>query len=235
VPGLAELAYTTLGGIVGATASGYFTRHHERRQLRAAVMDRVQAMTAITAGVRDVELGWAPMPRTVGGKPSLTSELGIKATLDGGADAEQAQREAFAGLIVAALAAGVPRRVTDFAAGAHERALECNVIALIDHRVGGVLGASAAELVQRADEYQRAAVGLLLHALWRPWQAKLSTRARIHDLRTEVEALHELQHATRTRVSQPEYTERLFGHLDPDGKRWQTWRITPESASDHAS
>ena len=79
------------------------------------------------------------MPRTVGGKPSLTSELGVKATLDGGADAEQAQREAFAGLIVAALAAGVPRRVTDFAAGAHERALECNVIALIDHRVGGVL------------------------------------------------------------------------------------------------
>ena len=92
MPGLAELTYTTLGGVVGAAASNYFTKHHERRQLRAAVMDRVHAMTAITAGVRDIELGWTPVSRTADGRLRLTSELGIKAALDGGADAEPAQR-----------------------------------------------------------------------------------------------------------------------------------------------
>jgi len=222
VPGLAELTYTTLGGVVGAAASGYFTKHHERRQLRAAVMERVHAMAAVTAGVRAVELGWAPVSGA--GDVRLTRELGLKVTLENGADAELAQREAFAGLTVAALAAGIPRRVTDFAAGAHERALECNVIALIDQRVGGVLG--GAELSRRAEEYQRAAVGLLLRTLWHPWRTKPTTRARIRDLRTEVETLHRLQHDARTRLGW--HTDRLFGHLDPDGERWRIWRITPE-------
>jgi hypothetical protein len=228
VPGLAELTYTTLGGVVGAAASGYLTKHHERRQLRAAVMDRVHAMAAITAGVRDIELGWAPVSPTADGRVRLTTELGIKATLDNGADAEPAQREAFAGLTVAALAAGIPRRVTDFAAGAHERALECNVIRLIDRRIGGVLGTAVDELTRVADEYQRAAVGLLLHTLWHPWRAKLSTRVRIRDLRTDVEALHQIQQATRARLSRPQHTALLFGHLDPAGRRWETWRITPK-------
>jgi len=227
VPGLAELTYTTLGGVVGAAGSNYFTKHHERRQLRAAVMDRVHAMTAITAGVREIELGWTPVSRTADGRLRLTSELGIKVTLDGGADAEAAQREAFAGLTVAALAAGVPRRVTDFAAGAHERALECQVIRLADRRVGGVLGSAADELTRAAGEYERAAVGLLLHTLWHPWRARLSARARIRDLRRDVGALDQVQRATRARLRQSPHTELLFDRLDPGGRRWEIWGIAP--------
>lgn len=226
MPGLAELSYTTLGGVVGAVASGYLTRHHERRQLRAAVMERLHAVVEVTAGVRDVEPGWAPVSRTADGRRRLTGVLGVRATLGDGADAEHAQREAFAGLTVAALAAGVPRRVTDFAAGSCERTLESHVIALVDRRIGGVLGATADDLVRLADEYQRAAIGLLLHVLWHPWRAKASTRARIRDLRTDVEALHRFQQAAREVLAQADNAERLSVHL---GERR---RITKDATSD---
>ncbi|GAA4496203.1 hypothetical protein GCM10023191_037930 [Actinoallomurus oryzae] len=214
MPGLAELTYTTLGGVVGAAASGYLTRHHERRQLRAAVMQRLHAVVEVTAGVRDVELGRPPVSRTADGRRRLTDVLGVRAVLGDGTDAEHAQREAFAGLTVAALAAGVPRRVTDFAAGSCERTLECTVIALADRRVGGVLGDDAEELVRRADEYQRSAVGLLLHRLWHPWRARPVTRRRIRDLRVDVGVLDRHQQAAREVLTRTEHVERLSAGLE---------------------
>ncbi|WP_252799297.1 hypothetical protein [Actinoallomurus spadix] len=226
-----ELTYSTVGGIVGATATGYLTRQHERRQLRAGVMQRLQTIAAITAGVRDIEIGWAPVRRAAGGRSHLTSGLGLRATLEGGADAEDALHEAFAGYEVAALAAGVPRRVMDFAAGSHERAFECEVIRIIDRRVGGVLGESVDVLMRAAEEYQRAATGLLLHALWRPWRARLRLRARIRVLRTEVAALHDLQEAARTRLVETETITLLFARLDPEQRRWETWKIPPAAGT----
>jgi len=213
VPGLAELAYTTAGGVVGAAASSWFGRQHERRLLRAEVMGRVQAMAVITAGVRDVAIGWAPLRRTAAGRARLTGELGVRAVLDGGADAEQALREAFAELSVAALAAGVPRRIMDFAGGAHERALECAVIALADRRLGGVLP-DAAGLMAAADAYQRGAVGLLIRTLWHPWRTRLTARARLRALRAEVAALEARQERARAVLADPEYADRLHRELD---------------------
>jgi hypothetical protein len=237
LPGLAELTYSTVGGIVGAAATGYMTRQHERRQLRAGVMQRLQTIAAITAGVRDIEIGWAPVSRAVGGRSHLTSGLGLRATLDDGVDAEDALHEAFAGFEVAALAAGIPRRVMDFAAGSHERVFECEVIRIIDRRAGGVLGESVDVLMRAAEEYQRAATGLLLHTLWRPWRARLHLRARIRVLRTDVAALHDLQEAARTRLIATENITLLFARLDPDQRRWETWKISPNpgTATPYAS
>jgi hypothetical protein len=237
MPGLAELAYSTVGGIAGAAATSYLTRHHERRQLRAGVMERLHAITAITAGVRDMEIGWAPVRRSAGGRSHLTSGLGLRATLDGGVDAEHALHEAFAGFGVAALAAGIPRRVMDFAAGSHERAFECEVIRIIDRRVGGMLGEAANELMRAAEDYQRAATGLLLHTLWHPWRARLNARARIGELRTDVAALHDLQQTARIRLVEADTVALLFAHLDPDERRWETWKVSPdrETAAPYAS
>ncbi|GAA4628609.1 hypothetical protein GCM10023196_045680 [Actinoallomurus vinaceus] len=231
LPGLAELAYSTVGGVAGAAATSYLTRHHERRQLRAGVMEGLHTIAAVTAGVHDVEIGWAPVHRAVGGRSHLTSGLGLRATLDGGVDAELALREAFAGFGVAALAAGIPRRVMDFAAGSHERAFECEVIRIIDRRVGGVLGDSVDELMRVAEEYRRAATGLLLHTLWHPWRARLNTRARIRALRTDVAALHELQETARARLVEADHVALLFARLDPGERRWETWKISPDGGT----
>ncbi|WP_433174215.1 hypothetical protein [Actinoallomurus sp. CA-150999] len=231
MPGLTELTYSTVGGVVGAAATSYLTRHHERRQLRAGVMEGLHGIAAITAGVRDVEIGWAPVHRAAGGRSHLTIGLGLRATLDGGADGELALRESFAGLGVAALAAGIPRRVMDFAAGSHDRVFECEVIRIIDRRIGGVLGESADELIRAAEEYQRAATGLLLHTLWHPWRARWNTRARIRALRTDVAALDALQETARTRLVETDNIALLFARLDPDGRRWETWKISPDGGT----
>jgi hypothetical protein len=228
VPGLAELTYSTAGGVLGAAVTSYLTRQHERRQLRAGVMERLHAIAAITAGVRDIQVGWAPVRQTVGGRLQLTSGLGLRATIDGGADAEDALHEAFAGFTVAALAAGIPRRVMDFAAGSHERVFESRVTGIIDRRLGGVLGESADELMRAAEEYQRAATGLLLHVLWHPWRARPHVRARIRALRTEVTRLHALQKAARTRLVETENVARLFARIDPEERRWESWNVSPE-------
>ncbi|MEU7260561.1 hypothetical protein AB0B21_32830 [Streptomyces rimosus] len=195
-----ELAYTTAGGVVGAAVTAYISRNHERRQLRSAVMDQLQRVWLIRAGVRDI------VPRRtgrsaaymVGGQLSATGELGFSAVLEDGSDAERTLREAVAGLVVASLSAGIPRRVLDFAGGGEERALQCEVIRLADQRVGGVLGESLEELMSACAEYREATAQLLLQALWHPWQVRWRMTVRIRALRTEVEALHRKQQAAVT-------------------------------------
>ncbi|MFI9230838.1 hypothetical protein [Streptomyces rimosus] len=195
-----ELAYTTAGGVVGAAVTAYISRNHERRQLRSAVMEQLQRVWLIRAGVCDI------VPRRTGrsaaymvsGQLSATGELGFSAVLEDGSDAERTLREAVAGLVVASLSAGIPRRVLDFAGGGEERALQCEVIRLADQRVGGVLGESLEELMTACAEYREATAQLLLQALWRPWQVRWRMTVRIRALRTEVEALHRKQQAAVT-------------------------------------
>ncbi|WP_284741471.1 hypothetical protein [Amycolatopsis sp. RTGN1] len=51
MPGLAELAYTTGGGVVGAALTNYFTKIQERRQLRAEVHRQLARVREISGGV----------------------------------------------------------------------------------------------------------------------------------------------------------------------------------------
>ncbi|WP_234318027.1 hypothetical protein [Streptomyces rimosus] len=195
MPGLMELAYTTVGGVVGAAVTTYISRNHERRQLRSAVMEQLQRVWLVRAGVCDIvpRRTGRPAAYMVGGQLSATGELGLSAVLEDGGDAERTLREAVAGLVVASLSAGIPRRVLDFAGGGEERALQCEVIRLADQRVGGVLGESLEELMTACAEYREATAQLLLQALWHPWQIRWRMTARIRALRTAVEALHHKQ------------------------------------------
>jgi hypothetical protein len=195
VGGVAGLAYTAAGGVVGAAVTAYVSRVHERRRLRADVMQQFHQVTAVRDAVSDV----VPRPagrvgREIGtARRSAALELGVTAVLEDGADAERALRAAFSGLVVAALSAGVPRRVLDFAGGAEERTLHCEVIRLVDLRAGGVLGEPLDALVTACEEYRQATAQLLLQALWHPWLARCRMYGRLRGLRRAVDALHHRQ------------------------------------------
>jgi hypothetical protein len=225
VPGLVELAYTTGGGVVGAALTNYFTKIQERRQLRAEVYRHLTKVREISGGIRGIKVGAAPHPSGTDRRPSIAVELGIVAVLDDGADAHHALRDALAELLTAVLVAGMPRRVADFAGGAHERLLDSALMMTIDRRVGGVLGAESERLVRATQEYQTAATGLLLAMLWRPWRTRLRLRCRIRALRTEVETLHRQQQELIAVLTQTEHASVLYEQLDPDGRRWDTWGL----------
>ncbi|MFD2473824.1 hypothetical protein [Amycolatopsis silviterrae] len=134
MPGLAELAYTTGGGVIGAALTTYLAKTQERRQLRAEVYRQLEAARAVSGGVHDIRIGLPP--NTAASRKSLADALGIAAVLEDGTDAHRALREALSELLTAVLVAGVPRRVADFAAGAHERVLECAIAATVAQRLG---------------------------------------------------------------------------------------------------
>ncbi|MEV6643795.1 hypothetical protein [Amycolatopsis sp. NPDC051371] len=225
MPGLVELAYTTGGGVVGAALTNYFTKVQERRQLRAEVHRTLAEVREISGGVRGIGIGAAPHPSGNDRRRSIADELGVAALLDDGTDAHHALREALADLLTAVLVAGMPRRVADFAGGAHERLLDSTLMLTIDRRLGGVLGAESGRLVRAAQEYQAAATGLLLAMLWHPWRTRLRLRRRITALRTEVEALHRQQQTAAEVLTRAEHAGTLYEHLDPDGRRWDAWGL----------
>jgi hypothetical protein len=124
-----------------------------------------------------------------------------------------------ADLVVAALSAGTPRRVLDFAGGGEERALQCEVVAVIDGRSGGVLGESLGELMTQCEEYRQATAQHLLRALWHPWRTRSGMRVRRRRLRQDAAALHRGQEAAMSLLAQPQYSDALAGlfgqHQDP--------------------
>ncbi|WP_234440835.1 hypothetical protein [Streptomyces rimosus] len=215
MPGWIDLAYTTAGGIIGAAVTNHLSRNQERRQLRAAVMQQLLRVTA----VRDTLCGIAPAqagsgPRHLGEtSPPATARFGVMGVTRDGHDVAPAQQEAIAGLVVAALSAGVPRRLLDFAGGGEERALQCDIIALLDHRLGGVLGDSLGELMRQSEEYRQATAQHLLRALWHPWQARLRMRALLRTMRRDVEALHRRQEAAMSVLARPEHRDALAERL----------------------
>ncbi|MGW6911138.1 hypothetical protein [Streptomyces sp. NPDC054940] len=210
-----DLAYTTAGGVVGAAVTNYLSRNQERRQLRAAVMQQLLRVAAVRERVCDI----VPSRREsssrylVGERRLATARFGVTAVLEDGRDAEQAQREAISELVVAALSAGIPRRVMDFAGGGEERALQCEVIGLIDVRLGGVLGESLEELMAQSEEYRQATAQHLLRALWHPWLTRLRLRARLRRLRQDVDALHRRQEAAMSVLAQPTHIDSLAERL----------------------
>lgn len=225
MPGWMDLAYTTAGGVVGAAVTNYLSMNQERRQLRAAVMQQLLRVAAVRDRVCDIvpSRRESPSRRLIGARPPATARFGVTAVLEDGRDAEHAQREAISDLVVAALSAGIPRRVLDFAGGGEERALQCEVIRVIDLRLGGVLGESLEELMTRCEEYRQATTQHLLRALWHPWQARLRMRARLHVLRQDVDALHRRQEAAMSVLAQPEHSRALAERLgrlpDQDPRR----------------
>ncbi|WP_208720065.1 hypothetical protein [Amycolatopsis circi] len=221
MPGLVELAYTTGGGVVGAALTNYFTKVQERRQLRAEVYRRLEATRAISGGVLEIRVGLPP--NTLTGRKSVANALGIVAVLEDGTDAHRALREALSELLTAVLVAGIPRRVADFAAGAHERVLESAVAATVDRRLGGIPDANSEQLTQAAQTYRAETTRLLLAVLWHPWRARLRTRSRIRKLRVAVHALHLQQEAAVAALTRPEQAEALHQRLDPDGTLRETW------------
>ncbi|MEU5259251.1 hypothetical protein [Amycolatopsis sp. NPDC021455] len=225
MPGLVELAYTTGGGVVGAVLTNYFAKIQERRQLRAEVYRHLAKVREISGGIRSIEIGAAPRPSGDDRRPSIAVELGVTALLGDGTDAHHALRAALADLLTAVLVAGMPRRVADFAGGAHERLFESTLMVTIDRHIGGVLGAESDRLVRATQEYQAAATGLLLEVLWRPWRTRLRVRRRIIALRTEVELLHRQQQSAMVVLTQAEHTSMLYGRLDPAGRRWEAWGL----------
>lgn len=207
---LMDLAYTTLGGVVGAALTNYLSRKQERRQLRATVMDCLHRVAAVRDEVRGIVPGRGRAPRYFVGRRLLATEhLKVTAVLDDGSDAEKALREAVSELVVASLSAGIPRRLLDFAAGGEERGLQCEVIRLADLRLGGVLGESAEELAARCDSYRQTTAQLLIRALWHPWQIRLRMHARISALRSEVEALHRMQETAISVLARSENADAL--------------------------
>ncbi|GGT46293.1 hypothetical protein GCM10014713_45350 [Streptomyces purpureus] len=211
MPGWMDLAYTTAGGVVGAVVTNYLSRNQERRQLRAAVMQQLLRVAAVRDRISDIVPSQreSPSRHTTGLRLLATARFGVTAVLEDGDDAEHAQREAISDLVVAALSAGVPRRVLDFAAGGEERALQCEVIRVIDLRLGGVLGDSLEELMTRCEEYRQATAQLLLRTLWHPWQTRWWRRVRLRALRQEVAALHRGQEAAMSVLAQPEHLDAL--------------------------
>ncbi|TWV41936.1 hypothetical protein FRZ03_20095 [Streptomyces misionensis] len=220
-----DLAYTTVGGVVGAAVTNYLSMNQERRQLRAAVMQQLLRVAAVRDRVGDIvpSRRESPPRYLVGERLLVTARFGVTAILEDGRDAEHAQREAISDLVVAALSAGIPRRVLDFAGGGEERALQCEVIRLIDQRLGGVLGVSLEELMAQCEEYRQATAQHLLRALWHPWQTRLRMRARLRALRQDVDALHRRQEAAMSVLARLEHTTALaerLGHLsDQDPQR----------------
>ncbi|MEU6865404.1 hypothetical protein ABZ924_19375 [Streptomyces sp. NPDC046876] len=196
-----DLAYTTAGGVVGGAVTNYLSRNQERRQLRAAVMQQLLRVAAVREGVYDI----VPSRRE--------TRFGVKPVLEDGRDAEHAQREAVADLVVAALSAGIPRRVLDFAGGGEERALQCKVVRVIDLRLGGVLGESLEELMTQCEEYRRATAQHLLRALWHPWRTRLRMRMRLRVLRRDAAALHRRYEAAMSVLTQPEHVDALTERL----------------------
>ncbi|MEU7789040.1 hypothetical protein [Amycolatopsis sp. NPDC049159] len=229
MPGLVELAYTTGGGVVGAALTNYFAKVQDRRWLRAEVHRQLAAVRELSGGIRGVAIGAAPPAPGDARQASIAAELGVAALLEDGTDARNALRAALADLLTAALVAGVPRRVADFAGGAHERLFESELARTIDRRAGSVLGAEADRLVRTAQEYQTAAAGLLLAVLWRPWRTRPRLRRRIAALRAEVGSLHLLQQEAIAVLTRPEHAATLYARLDPDGRRWETWGLEPPS------
>ncbi|MBB1160171.1 hypothetical protein [Amycolatopsis dendrobii] len=221
MPGLVELAYTTGGGVVGAALTNYFTKVQERRQLRAEVYRRLEAARAVSGGVREIRIGLPP--NTLPSRKTLADALGIVAVLEDGTDAHRALREALSELLTAVLVAGIPRRVADFAAGAHERVLEAATATTVDRRLGGVPGANAEQLTQAAQSYRAETTGLLLAVLWHPWRARLRTPGRIRQLRVAVHALHLQQEEAVAALTRAEQAETLHRRLDPDGTLRETW------------
>lgn len=200
---------------MGAVVTDYVTRTQERRRRRADAHHWATRLMLISGGVRGVEIGPAPYP-SPGGR--LATGLGLVPILQDGTDAEQALREALAGLLTAVLAAGMPRRVTDFAGGAHERMLA-------DRRARPVrrwrAGAGRGPARRAAHEYRRAATGLLLSVLWRPWRARLRLRGRLARLRLRVHELNEQQQAAKDVLV--EHKTVLYQRIDPDGTRRAAW------------
>ncbi|KAF3469574.1 hypothetical protein GL259_12705 [Streptomyces sp. Tu 3180] len=221
-----DLAYTTAGGVVGAAVTNYLSMSQERRQQRAAVMQRLLRLAAVRDRVCDIAPSRAegPSRHRVGAQRRATARLGVTAVLDDGRDAEHAQREAISDLVVAALSAGVPRRVLDFAGGGEEHALQCEVVGLIDLRLGGVLGEPLEELMAQCEDHRQATAQQLLRALWRPWRTRLLMRARLRALRQDADALHRRQQAVLSVLSRPEHTDALAGRLgrppDRDARRF---------------
>ncbi|MFH8801037.1 hypothetical protein ACH4F6_15790 [Streptomyces sp. NPDC017936] len=216
MPGWTDLAYTTAGGVVGATVTNYLSMNQQRRQLRAAVMQQLLRVAAVRDRVCDiVPSRRGSPPRHSAGAPRMlaTARFGVTAVLEDGRDAEHAQREAVSDLVVAALSAGVPRRVLDFAGGGEERALQCEVIKVIDLRLGGVLGESLEELMTQCEEYRQATAQYLLRALWHPWRTRWGTRVRLRALRQDAAALRRGQEAAMSVLAQPEHVEALTGRL----------------------
>lgn len=207
---LIDLVYTTAGGVVGAVATTYLSRNHERRHLRAEVQQRLQRVAAVRAGVRDIasrQAGNGRRARYAAGRSPLVSErFGLSVLLEDGTDAERALREALDGLVVSALSAGVPRRVLDFAGGGEEQALQCEVLRLVDLHLGHVLDeADLDALTAACDDYREATTQLLLQALWHPWRSRLRLRFRLRALRKQVTALHERRQAAMAVLSGPEH------------------------------
>jgi hypothetical protein len=189
---------------MGAALTNYLSRNQERRHLRAAVMRELHRVAAVRDGVRDIVASRRGRPaRPFAGRLLATEHFGLTAVLDDDSDAENAQREALSDLVVASLSAGIPRRVLDFAGGGEERALQCEVIRLIDLRLGGVLGESLEELMTRCEDYRRSTTQLLLLALWHPWQTRVRMHARIRALRQGVDELHRRQEAAMSILAQP--------------------------------
>ncbi|GAA1021780.1 MULTISPECIES: hypothetical protein [Amycolatopsis] len=219
MPGLVELAYTTGGGVVGAALTNYFTKIQERRQLRAEVYRRLEATRAVSGGVHEIRIGLPP--NTLTSRKTLANALGIAAVLEDGTDAHRALHEALSELLTAVLVAGIPRRVADFAAGAHERVLESAVIAAVDRRLGGITDTD--QLTQAAQTYRAETTSLLLAVLWHPWRARVRVRSRIRKLRVVVHALHLQQETAVATLTRPEQAEALHRRLDPDGTLRETW------------
>ncbi|MFD9887896.1 hypothetical protein ACFWY9_01040 [Amycolatopsis sp. NPDC059027] len=220
MPGLVELAYTTAGGAVGAVVTNYFAKHQERRQLRGTVMEALYTVAAVPGSVCALAPGAAPIPPVPGRPRSIAAELGLSVRLGEEASADSAFRKALATYMVAALAAGIPRVAMDFAAGAYERELECEVLRLIDAEAGNPLGAATAELLAACVSYRKSATGLLLALLWHPRRSRPRMRSRIRGLRAEVGSLGELQEAAYRRLLASERTaalaERLKSTTEPD-------------------
>ncbi|WP_078888275.1 hypothetical protein [Streptomyces sclerotialus] len=220
-----DLVYTTAGGVIGAAVTNYLSMNQERRQLRAAVMQQLLRVAAVRDSTCDiVPSRSASRSRFSTGAHSLASaRFGVTVVLEDGRDAQHAQREAISDLVVAALSAGIPRTVLDFAGGGEERALQCEAIRLIDLRLGGVLGSSLEQLMTQCEEYRQATGQHLLRALWHPWQTRFRMRARLRALRRDVDALHRRQEAAMSVLAQPTHRDALAQRLgrlsDQDAQR----------------
>ncbi|MFD7259092.1 hypothetical protein [Streptomyces sp. NPDC059874] len=206
-----DLVYTTAGGVVGAAVTNYLSMNQERRQLRAAVMQQLLRVQAVRDRACDImpNRRESPSRHSVGARLLVTARFGVTAVLEDGSHAEHAQREAISDLVVAALSAGIPRGVLDFAGGGEERALQCEVIGMVDLRLGGVLGESLEELMTQCEEYRQATAQHLLRALWHPWQTRLWMRVRLRVLRQNAAALHRRQEAAMSVLAQPEHINAL--------------------------
>ncbi|MFJ3908209.1 hypothetical protein [Streptomyces vinaceus] len=210
-----DLAYTTAGGVVGAAVTNHLSKNQERRQQRAAVMQQLLRVAAVRERVCAIvpRRREGPSRHLAGARLLATARFGVTAVLVDGNDAEHAQREAISDLVVAALSAGIPRRILDFAGGGEERALQCEVISVVDLHLGGLLGEPLEELMAQCEEYRQATAQHLLRALWHPWQTRLRMRARLRVLRQDAAALHRRQEAAMSVLAQPEHIEALTERL----------------------